>query len=294
MTPDVITNMKGGVATRSTLVMALGLALVGALPAEARTTPVPATTTKTTPKTPVKKPKLEVKRDTVAGGDHFRIVTPHGPVHVWRPPGYRYATAGTLVYVHGHGSSPDEAWQNYNLPAQFRASKQNALFIVAGAQRDSSDSIKWEALGELLKTVSRGIGAQRPNGRVVVMGHSGAFKTIEKWLDYTPLDHIILLDALFGGIEEYKAWLETAKGHAENKLTLVATAGRTLDNSKVFVKGLKGVVTAEEVPAKFEDFTKKQRTARVLFVKAQFGHMELVTGKKAMPILLRRTPLLPL
>jgi hypothetical protein len=287
LTRDVNTNMKEGVFRRFAAAVLVTAVLVTPGGASARAATAAATTKPA-------KFKLEVKRDTVAGGDHWRIVTEHGPIHVWRPPGYHDAGAGMLIYVHGHGTTPDGAWKDYNLAAQFRASKQNALFVVAGAQQNTEDSIKWEALGDLLRAVSRGTKLPRPGGRVVVMGHSGAFKTIEKWLDYTPLDHIILLDALFGGIEEYQAWLETAKGHEENKLTLVATTGRTMDNSRDFIRKLKGVVVVDGIPDDFSELTKKQRVARVLFVKAQYGHMELVTGKKAIPLLLRRTPLHPL
>jgi hypothetical protein len=236
---------------------------------------------------------LKTTHDSIAGGDHWRISSAHGAIHVWRPPGYHAGSAGTLVYVHGHGSSSDEAWSSHGLAAKFRASKQNALFVVPDAQVSPTDTIKWAALGELLKTVTRATKVPRPPGRIVVVGHSGAFKQIEGWLDYTPLDHIILIDALFGGVQEFRAWLETAKGHADNKLTVIAT-DRTMGNAKDFISGLSGVVKVDRIPDKFEDFPKKARTARVLFIRSQYGHMELVTSQRVLPVLLRRTPLRPL
>ena len=42
--------------------------------------------------------------------------------------------------------------------------------------------------------------------------------TIVFWLDYTRMDYIILLDAMYGDQEKFKAWLESAKGHEYNRL----------------------------------------------------------------------------
>ena len=54
-------------------------------------------------------------------------------MHVWVPPSYDRATAGTVVYVHGYWTDADGAWRDYSLARQFRASHQNALFIVPDA-----------------------------------------------------------------------------------------------------------------------------------------------------------------
>src|ERR1041385_1612825 len=45
--------------------------------------------------------KLEKKEDTVAGGKHWRVKTSAGSVHVWVPPGYDRAPAGTADSVPG-------------------------------------------------------------------------------------------------------------------------------------------------------------------------------------------------
>ena len=70
---------------------------------------------------------------SLAGGEHVRIATKRGPVHVWRPAGYDPLTAGIVLYVHGYYTTSDKAWAEHRLAEQFAASGRNALFIVPRA-----------------------------------------------------------------------------------------------------------------------------------------------------------------
>src|SRR5690606_28436705 len=74
--------------------------------------------------------RLEKTEDTVAGGLHWRIKTSAGAIHVWVPPGYDRATAGTVVYVHGYHTDSDGAWRSHDLARQVKARGQNATLIV--------------------------------------------------------------------------------------------------------------------------------------------------------------------
>ena len=94
--------------------------------------------------------RLEKKEDTVLGGRHFRINTSRGAVHVWAPPDYDRATAGTVIYVHGYYTDADGAWREHELAKQFKASHQNALFIVPDAPAGNDDDVKWPALKDLM------------------------------------------------------------------------------------------------------------------------------------------------
>ena len=69
----------------------------------------------------------------VAEGQHWRIVTPRGPVHVWVSKGYKARRADTIVDVHGYYTHVDQAWSDHNLPFQFAASTINAMFIACEA-----------------------------------------------------------------------------------------------------------------------------------------------------------------
>src|SRR5262245_52628668 len=69
----------------------------------------------------------------VAAGTALRIADKAGPIHVWRPAGYRAETAAIVVYVHGYGTDVDTAWREHHLPEQFALSAVNALFIAPEA-----------------------------------------------------------------------------------------------------------------------------------------------------------------
>src|SRR5690349_5160861 len=53
---------------------------------------------------------LDPVGEGVVIGDHARLETPRGPVHVWTPRGYDPETAITVIYVHGYQIDVDEAW----------------------------------------------------------------------------------------------------------------------------------------------------------------------------------------
>jgi len=46
--------------------------------------------------------------DSAQFGEHRRLVAAAGVVHVWRPPEYRHADAGIVIYVHGYFADVDE------------------------------------------------------------------------------------------------------------------------------------------------------------------------------------------
>jgi hypothetical protein len=230
-----------------------------------------------------------VSEDTVAGGKHWRFAGTRGVIHVWIPEGYDPTYAGTVVYVHGYRSSADASWRDFHLAAQFKASKQNAVFIVPDAPSGNGDGLHYDTLTGLLKLVWRNTHVERPWGAIVVIGHSGAFRTIVPWLDYTAIDHVILLDALYASESSFRTWLVAAKGHDSNKITIIGedTSGR----AQSFINQFKGVIRMKRVPASWDELNRTQRTARVLYMQSQFGHMELVSSGKVIPLILRRTPL---
>jgi hypothetical protein len=175
------------------------------------------------PKKPVKKTgRLDKTEDTVAGGQHWRVETDAGAIHVWVPPGYDRATAGTVVYVHGYYTNSDGAWKDHNLARQFKASGQNALFIVPDAPSGNGESVKWPALTDLRKAISRA-NIRMPDGPIVVMGHSGAFRTVMQWVDHKLVAEVILLDALYGGDRAFDDFIGTGKRAQYHKLIVVGS-----------------------------------------------------------------------
>jgi hypothetical protein len=232
--------------------------------------------------------RLDKQEDTVLGGKHFRIKTSRGAVHVWVPPDYDRETAGTVIYVHGYYTDADGAWHEHELAKQFKASHQNALFIVPDAPAGNDDDVKWPALKDLRKAVTRA-NIHLPDGPVVVMGHSGAFRTVMQWVDHKLVDQIILLDALYAGESAFDEFIASGKRADDHKLIVVAAS--TAEESASFAKRYKFAVAREKMPATAGGFSRRERGAKLLYIRSQFEHMAIVTSGKVIPTLLRVTPL---
>jgi hypothetical protein len=232
--------------------------------------------------------RLDKVENEVAGGKHWRIMTPNGAVHVWVPSGYDRATAGTVVYVHGYYVDVDTAWREYNLARQFRASHQNALFIVPEAPAGNDDAVNWPALKDLRRAVARA-NITLPDGPVIVMGHSGAFRTIMQWVDHRLIEQIILLDAMYAGESAFDEYIGSGKRADEHKLIVVGAS--TAQESAGFAHKYKFAVAREKMPSSVSGFTRRERNARLLYVRSQYEHMAIVTSGKVIPTLLHLTPL---
>ena len=232
--------------------------------------------------------KLEKTEDKVAGGKHWRIETEAGAVHVWVPPGYHRATAGTVVYIHGYYTDADGAWRSHGLAAQFKASGQNAIFIVPDAPSGNSEAVHWPALTDLRKAVHRA-NIKLPDGPIVVMGHSGGFRTVMKWIDHKLVTQVILLDALYGGERAFDDFIASGKRAKQHKLIVIGSD--TATESAAFAHQYPFAVVRDQMPATVAGFSKRQKTAKLLYVRSQYGHMQIVTSGKVIPLLLRLTPL---
>jgi hypothetical protein len=231
--------------------------------------------------------RLQKSEDTVEGGTHWRIKTDVGSVHVWIPPGYDRATAGTVVYVHGYYTDADGAWADYKLARQFKASHQNAMFVVPDAPAGNDDEVKWPALTDLRKALAKA-NIRIPDGPTIVMGHSGAFRTVMKWVDHHAIEQIILLDAMYGGEKEFDDYIANGKRADQHKLIVVGSD--TASSSSAFAKKYPFAVTRESMPDG-KPFSKRERRAKLLYIRSQFGHMEIVTSGKVIPKLLALTHL---
>jgi hypothetical protein len=235
-----------------------------------------------------KSKKYEKTKKTVAGGTSWRIKTPKGPVYVWIPAGYDRDSAGMVVYIHGYGTSADRAWKNHKLPQQFRKSRQNAMFIVVEGPSSNEAAIKWHALGGLKRAVRRG-GIRLPDGPSIVMAHSGGFRTVAKWLDNRLLAQVILLDALYGRKQAFSEFIDSGKRAKHHKLIIIAAG--TVANARAFAKKFRYAVVGEKIPSSYAKFSKRQRRAKLLYLRSQYGHGQIVSGGKVIPLILRLTPL---
>ena len=221
---------------------------------------------------------------SLEGGVHWRCKTPNGPLHIWIPPGYTRASAGVVVYVHGYHVNVDQAWRSFQLAEQFRKSRQNALFIVPEAPDGPDKKVNWDALTDLRQAV-RDCNIRMPNGSWIIMGHSAAYRTVRGWVDHSRIAQMILLDALYSGQDDFHDFIDT-KG---KKLILIST--ETSERSHDFIKKIPFAVKRKRFPDTYEDFSRNQKRARMLYIKSQYSHHNMIANQKVIPLILRITPL---
>ena len=117
-------------------------------------------------------------------------------------------------------------------------------------------------------------------------GHSGAYRTLVEWLGDPALRTLILIDAIYGKQDEFRDWLDADPAH---KMTLVVKG--TARWADPFVRGYPRAITLPRIPDSFDELTRAQRTAKLLCLRSQYEHMELITEGKTLPVVLRRTAL---
>lgn len=231
-------------------------------------------------------PAPTVLERAVLAGHHWRLETAAGPVHVWAPAGYHADGAATVIYVHGLYTDVDQAWDQHRLAEQFALSAINALFIVPEAPAHMRTPVAWPELTTLLTEVAAAIDLPRPMGVTVAIGHSGGYRTVDRWLEQPGLDRVIAIDSAYGDVDELEAWLAASPEHR-----LVMIGGDTLRWTEELAADLgDDVVTIDRLPDDDLALPAAARAARVLYVRSQHGHMAMVTDGHELPMMLRLVP----
>lgn len=264
---------------RSAFFVALGLAIVtglvwlgGALAGEATVAPTPDAA-------------IGPIASAVARGRHVRIDGPRGPIHVWIPAGYHADTGATILYLHGYFDDADTAWTGHQLAQQFALSALNAVFVVPEAPVAQKTPINYPDLGELLRLVEDGTGVVRGAALTAAVGHSGAFRTLQAWFDEPLLDQMVMVDAMYGDEDAIVGWVRASPRHR-----LIFVGEDTLLATESVVEKLPDALTIDRFPPTYDTWPAAARTARAVYVRAQFAHMPLVTEGIVLPSLLRLLP----
>lgn len=225
---------------------------------------------------------LAVGEADAARGTHVRITTAQGPIHVWSPADYDRESAGIVVYVHGYFTDVDRAWKEHKLARQFAESGINALFIACEAPDKPDTPVAWTSVDALLDRVAIGLEEAVPQGRVIAVGHSAAFRTLTMWVEEDRLDTIVLVDALYGDMPQFRTWLD---GSPDRRLIDVGVDTRRWTDA--LHASLPDTMRFDEFPRARAGKLEGARSARIVYVRSRVDHMRLVTGGIALPMLLR-------
>ncbi len=227
----------------------------------------------------------EYVSELLEDGQYVRFGTKdQGAVHVWRPRSYRKENAATVVYLHGFYTDVDRAMLEHALPTQFRDSARNALFIVPETRSGRTDPVIWKDLEALFAAVEKRTKWPRPTGPVIVIAHSGGYRTVVEWLDHDAIEKVILVDGLYGGDDDFTKWA-TVADKASRQLVLVGFD--TQQHTEWFLRKHPKAVRLDDLPYLFDELPAPVRSASVLYFQDErFDHMGLVTSGRLLPWLL--------
>jgi len=165
-------------------------------------------------------------------------------VAVFIPPGFKEgANLDLLFYFHGWGNNIDTSLARFALREQIAASKRNVILVFPEGPRNAPDSFggRLEEPGvfkdlvadvlQQLQTMGKIRSTQA--GRILLSGHSGAYRVIAQILNRGGLtDHIsevYLFDALYAMETKYTHWLDHYDGRFIN---ITTPDGGTWDNTE--------------------------------------------------------------
>lgn len=218
-------------------------------------------------------------------GRHVRIDGPRGAIHVWIPPGFRPDTGATILYVHGYWDDADTAYVGHRLAEQFAMSALDAMFIVPEAPSMTKVPPNYPNLTEVLRLVEDATGVSRGMALTAAVGHSGAYRTINAWLDEPLLDQVVLIDGMYANEEVMAAWLRASPQHR-----LITVGEDTLHWNEQLLRDMPDAFVIDRVPPTYDTWPAEARTAKLVYVRAQYYHMPLVTEGIVLPAVLRMLP----
>lgn len=172
----------------------------------------------------------ESRKDGFQAKDQLYPRDPHyvdSTVALFIPTGYTPGdTIDLLFYTHGHRNSVAAALEKFRIREQVVASHKNVILVFPEGPKDAPDSglgkledpdgLK-NLAAEVLETLKNEGKIPHTNlGRVVLSGHSGAYKGIAMSLKQGGLDdhisEVYLLDASYALTEEYADWAVRREG----------------------------------------------------------------------------------
>ncbi len=240
-------------------------------------------------------------------GKHFGVSDSYSDssILIYVPP--QFSSAQKISYVfwfHGWGNNIDSACKQYKLTEQFAASGRNAVFIFPEGPKNASDSYggkleQADVFQGLMKDVITQLTAHKiikPVNRfnindydISLAGHSGAYRVISRILNKTPVNEVILFDAMYGGNDAYLEWLAVP---AHRFINIYTKDGGTFDNSHLIMKQLADslqipFVSMNEDAVNPEGLLQNQK----LFIYSSMQHNEVIAGNNNWERFLRYRPL---
>lgn len=232
-------------------------------------------------------------------GKHYDAATHYSDssVFIYVPSSYKPSRPLHLVFwFHGWGNNIDSALAQYRLLEQFSAAGRNAVFIFPEGPKNAPDSYggkleQPEVFKGLVADVCSQLGRKKFNIDKIMIslaGHSGAYRVISRILNKTPVQEVILFDAMYGGNDQYLEWLSNPDHRFINIYT---KDGGTFENSHFTMQKLTDSLHVPFLSVDEDALTEQQlRSNNKLFIYSNKAHNEVITNRNNWERFLRFTP----
>ena len=194
-----------------------------------------------------------------------------------------------IVHFHGWRNSIAGAARDFDLVSQFAASRRNAVLILPEGSLNAPDSSggKLEEPGGFARFMAEAMAALKANGvsgdarlgRVILSGHSGAYRVISAIVQSGGLPEAVrelyLFDALYGQTDRFQRWFESAP---DRRLVVIyADTGGTLEETKKFITTMGARKTAPLITEEPAVSDPQLRTNRLVILHSSKGHNEVLS-----------------
>jgi len=204
------------------------------------------------------------------------------------PDNYRTEKKVDLVfYFHGWWNSVENSMKTFKLADQFITANKNAILVMPETAKNAPDSFggkleEKEVFSNLVEEVlaflhQEGVTTSHKPGKIILSGHSGAYRVIASILNRGGLTdniaEVYLLDALYGQTEKFAHWIEKYPGRFIN---IITPEGGTLAESQNFIQALDDwQIDVHRIDGDAFD-PGRNRSERIIFMFTNLGHNDVV------------------
>jgi predicted esterase len=155
-----------------------------------------------------------------------------------------------VFWFHGWGNNIDTACKQFQLIEQFEASKRNAVFVFPEGPKNAPDSyggkleqpnVFQELVKEIVQQLQKIKAIKNKKDfdindyDITLAGHSGAYRVISRIINQSPINEVILFDAMYGGNDAYLQWIAEP---SHRFLNIYTKDGGTFDNCHYIIQKL--------------------------------------------------------
>lgn len=209
-------------------------------------------------------------------------------VGVFIPKNYRFENKiNFVVHFHGWYNHIDSVLSTFQIIEQFSKSKVKALLIIPQGAKDAPDSFggKLEESDGFRRFIveitnklnQKNITTTDPIGKIILSGHSGAYRVMSYILVrggmQSKIDEVYLFDALYGETEKFVDWQKHYSGRLINIFT---QKGGTQEESRRLIEDLQGW-KRDYALIQNDDFTPDDLPPnRIIFIDSDLGHNQVI------------------